>query len=189
MKNCEFLYNGLNEKNRTLPCVVGATGFGGLHIDSCTFADNGVMGLAISSVGQNGEVHIQSSSFLNNAGRAVLLPAHGESNYHSTIQNCNFVNNTAAGNLLGASIEVGGAVLAAEVHSGAHIQGCVIQGSAVGVFVGNNEKVTMEHMDIETGTAVNCFKGTVNAENSEINGSAIQCTSCDFKLNGSQVCS
>lgn len=106
IQDVEFNNNGLNEKNRTLPCVIGATGFGTLDIQNSKFIENGVMCIAISSVGKNGKVNIKESLFSSNSGRAILLPAHGSSNYQTTIQSCNFENNTLTG-FIGATIEIG----------------------------------------------------------------------------------
>lgn len=108
INDVEFNRNGLLEKNRTLPCVIGATGFTTLNIENSKFIENGVMSIALSSVGKNGHVNIKGSLFSSNEGRAILLPAHGPSNYQTNIQNCNFENNTLTG-VIGATIEIGGA--------------------------------------------------------------------------------
>jgi len=188
IRDSDFLSNGMNEANRTLPCVIGATGFDNFDMQNCGITDNGVMGIALSSVGKEGKVNIKSCFFADNKGRALLLPAHGGSHYQTTIQNCNFVNNTLPGDLIGATIQVGGVAAGTQSNAGAHIQNSAIMGSPVGVFVGTNEFVTMEGMHIDTSTAVNCYNGSVNAENSDITTSAVQCSGCDFKLNGKQVC-
>ena len=107
ISDSSFAGNGVNDKNYTLPCVVGASGFSFFDMENVQFTDNGVLPLAITDIGKNGDVNIEQCTFTGNTARAIVFSAHHGNSYTAAINGCQFLDNVVADDIIGAAIEVG----------------------------------------------------------------------------------
>ena len=68
------------------------------------------------------------------------------------------------------------------------IEDCVITGSNIGVFVGQNESLEILGTLIDTPMDIKCYKGEVDVESSEVDTSSIDCLQCNVLVDGTAIC-